>query len=292
AINPIQPESVEWLFPETSLIRTLKGMQESYHVLPVARDVPAGWWPPVFPCRVPAIFNLRSGTGYESIVPLPSAALWRTVEQGGLLAKDIPGSYCPQFYHDMLPLDLLEKISVGLLVTPPNVAPHDVHGGDALQDGTLQLLYRGLDGWIYKVNRALPRAFLTPRVLAAPDPPAALSALVDEKFKAREAAIVIGEKAARQTGLPTSDAQIENFDASATIVADRLNDVEVKVVTPRPAMLVLNDSWDSGWKAYVDGVKQPAFRVNYAFRGVVVPEGNHTVEFLYRPTFLLVGLGI
>ena len=57
-------------------------------------------------------------------------------------------------------------------------------------------------------------------------------------------------------------------------------------------MLVLNDSWDQGWKVIVDGVERPVLRVIYGFRGVVVSEGAHRVVFLYRPTLLLVVMAI
>lgn len=293
AITPVQPETPEWLFPETRLIQTLKGLQGSYRILPVYYRHPSGlWWPPVFAGKVAADFELRSGSGYESLLPLPTAALWRTVEQAGALARDIPPAYRPYFYHDMLPINLLEKISVGFLIAPPNTVPSDANGGDARRDGTLQAVYQGDDGWIYKLNRALPRAFLVPQILIAPDAPSSLQMLVDRKFNAREAAIVIGEQAAEQSGLPSGDSRVVAFDASATIVTDRLNDVEIEAVTPRPAMMVLNDSWGAGWKAYVDGVEQPVMRVNYAFRGVVAPEGRHRVMFRYRPPALLAGLWI
>jgi len=116
--------------------------------------------------------------------------------------------------------------------------------------------------------------------------------LTDESFDARKTAIVIGETAAAKTNLPKEDSSSDELAATAVIVRDRLNDVEVAVNTPRPAMLVLNDTWDPGWRARIDGVQQPVLRVNYAFRGVVVPEGEHAVTFSYRPPVLLVGLMI
>ena len=39
----------------------------------------------------------------------------------------------------------------------------------------------------------------------------------------------------------------------------------------------------AGWKAYVDGDETEIYRTNHNFRGIVVPDGNHKVEFNYSP---------
>ncbi len=41
--------------------------------------------------------------------------------------------------------------------------------------------------------------------------------------------------------------------------------------------------YDKGWNAYIDGEKVPHFRVDYILRGMVLPAGEHTVEFKFHP---------
>ena len=291
ATNPLQPRTNELLFPETPLIVKLQSLQGDYHILPVAfRAAPGQWAPPVLAGKVAADFGLRSVSGYESLLPISTFGIWSTVEHGGSFAREMPLVYRPYFSHDNLPLSLLEKTSVGLLVTPPRTVPRDVSGRDPLSDGTLQLEYQGVDGWVYRDTRALPRAFIVPRVVKAPDAPSALAMFVDQQFDARDAAIVIGDKQSTEVSMLNQDSPTNAFEATARLTSDRLNEVEVDCVTTSPAMMVLNDSWTPGWKAYVDGANRPVVRVNYAFRGVVVPEGQHRVLFLYRPTLLVIGL--
>jgi uncharacterized membrane protein YfhO len=41
--------------------------------------------------------------------------------------------------------------------------------------------------------------------------------------------------------------------------------------------------YDKGWKAYVDGEELPIIRADYILRGLQLPGGNHTVEFVFDP---------
>lgn len=47
--------------------------------------------------------------------------------------------------------------------------------------------------------------------------------------------------------------------------------------------------YEKGWNAFVDGEKVPHFRVNYVLRAMVLPSGDHTVEFRFEPKSYYIG---
>jgi len=59
-----------------------------------------------------------------------------------------------------------------------------------------------------------------------------------------------------------------------------------------PGYLVLSDAYYPGWQASVDGQPAPVIPANLAFRAVLVPRGQHTVEFRYEPASFRVGATI
>jgi hypothetical protein len=67
------------------------------------------------------------------------------------------------------------------------------------------------------------------------------------------------------------------------------NTIILKVKAPHHCMLVLGDSYHPGWQAFVDDVPETIYRANYIMRAVVVPKGEHTVTFQFKPNMLRFG---
>jgi hypothetical protein len=81
----------------------------------------------------------------------------------------------------------------------------------------------------------------------------------------------------------------EALSARAELTRREPNRVDVQTASSAASILVLSENHFPGWRAYVDGSAVETLRVDYGLRGVVLPPGEHRVEFVYRPKSVLVG---
>jgi hypothetical protein len=68
--------------------------------------------------------------------------------------------------------------------------------------------------------------------------------------------------------------------------------VRIHASTRSPALLVLNDLWEQGWQAKLDGEAAEILPVNLISRGIYLPAGEHEISMKYRPPGLAGGLAI
>lgn len=154
------------------------------------------------------------------------------------------------------------------------------------QEGRFELVTE-LDGiQVYKNNRALPRAFLVGRARVVPD--------VDEMFEVmRDPAFDPGKEALLEAAPPGPLPEARRDDlGQARVVRRTTTRVTVEADAAEDCVLVLSDAYYPGWKAKIDGVPAALFPVYYAFRGLLLPAGEHTVEYRYAPLSFYGGLAI
>jgi hypothetical protein len=73
---------------------------------------------------------------------------------------------------------------------------------------------------------------------------------------------------------------------TAEMKADRPGRLEIAVECPAPQLLVVAESYHSGWQATVDARPQHVYRVNGDFMGCLVGPGKHQVVLSFRPISL------
>jgi Bacterial membrane protein YfhO len=66
--------------------------------------------------------------------------------------------------------------------------------------------------------------------------------------------------------------------------------VRLDVTATAPGMVVLSETYDPGWKAFVDGQQAPVFVADHALRAVPIEAGEHAIELRYEPHSLRLGI--
>jgi hypothetical protein len=81
---------------------------------------------------------------------------------------------------------------------------------------------------------------------------------------------------------------------SGTVDAQKIENGEFsfKVSTTTDALLSLANTYYPGWQAKIDGQKTEILAANINAQAVLVPQGEHTVEFKYAPGSFKTGLAI
>jgi hypothetical protein len=101
-----------------------------------------------------------------------------------------------------------------------------------------------------------------------------LAQLVKEPGGLRKAAVVEG------AAVPVS------APGQVRVVQYASNRVELETRSAGPSLLVSSETDYPGWRATVDGQPAAIRTANYAYRGLVVPAGSHTVVMEFRPPIL------
>jgi uncharacterized membrane protein YfhO len=113
--------------------------------------------------------------------------------------------------------------------------------------------------------------------------------MVSKKFNPRRE-IVLESNLKLPPSPPLSDGNI-NHD-KAEIIKYTPGEIELAASAKAPAFLFLSDTYYPGWKAYVDAKAVPIHRADYFLRAIVIPSGNHTVRFVYKPFSFRMGSAI
>ncbi len=123
-----------------------------------------------------------------------------------------------------------------------------------------------------------PRAYLA-RAIVPVDQRQAMEFALEPGSVASQRSVVEGEVPPGYAP-PRGDAQITSDEPSRVAVETRAD---------RPALLVLNDVYASGWTVVVDGQPAEILPANFLARGVWLEAGRHAVVFTYRTPLLREG---
>jgi hypothetical protein len=151
---------------------------------------------------------------------------------------------------------------------------------------------------------AMPFAYVVARATALAADDAQLARLGDPAFDPSREAIVAerppgyaldaGGTASTPAGASGADAAPAPRDPLGSCVALRPSPerIEVTARAATDALLVVRESHDPGWRAFVDGAETPIVRVNFLFMGIPLHAGDHRVVLRFAPRAYRVGAAL
>ncbi len=249
----------EQLYPDTPLTRFLQDAPKPGRIGTIEGMIPNGFMVP---------YGLESISGYDGIYPKRMIEFQYTMRDGIWNAME-PVYNIVYYLHDR-----------GIAPTPKKpVFPVD-------EPGRYEHV-ASLDGLeVYKNNRALPRAFLVGHSRVEPDFEKRFDVMRDPSFDPAKEVLV-------ETPLPGPALDATGRDLGHVAFVERaMTRVVLDADASGRCILVLGDAYFPGWKATVDGKPTEVFPAYQAFRGIVLPEGKHRVEFAYRPLSFYGGLAV
>ena len=88
-----------------------------------------------------------------------------------------------------------------------------------------------------------------------------------------------------------------NYDSSDLIKIEKIKNssshISYNFESSSKQLLVFSEIYyPSGWQVYLNGEKTNYFDINYLLRGMVVPKGNHLIEFIFSPKIVKTGINI
>lgn len=243
----------------------------------------SSWWG-----ATSLVHRVDSVGGYDSAVPMRAGALARVL-QGipvGEAVRPFGGAYLPSFSLSGTRLDLIRRMGVTHVYGPPTAR---LRGSPYY--GYLPPLHRihgGPDGQVWELDDPLRGPRLVGDALVVDTPEAALTAFVEPEHDP-ETRVVLE----RRPSDPIPDSDTGAAPVGAVLSSERGSDsARVAFNASRAGWLVVPIGYSAGWSAHLDGERLDLRPADFAFTGVRVPAGEHTVTFQYRPRGMSLGLGV
>ncbi len=80
--------------------------------------------------------------------------------------------------------------------------------------------------------------------------------------------------------------------ANYKIIIDQDHFLKLKVNVNKEVILVVADNYYPEWEVYINNKKTALLKANFLYQGVIIPKGNHIVEFKYSPKSFYYGVSI
>ncbi len=141
-------------------------------------------------------------------------------------------------------------------------------------------VYSDPKSYVYENLNVLPRAYFVDS-LAEAKPYDFLLKVKNNEFDPKKLAFMDNEVL-----------KIDKPDSTAFVKIVSYKDEQIMIEAKASGnnFLFLGDTYyPNGWKALIDGKETTIYKVNHGFRGLLVPKGEHKIEFIYSPIEFYIG---
>lgn len=126
---------------------------------------------------------------------------------------------------------------------------------------------------VYENKNVLPRAFFVSKVEHVNSNKETIKLMFNDSFISNDTAIV----EITQGGVSMPPLRWKIGEAEISHYSE--NKIVINTKNTGDGFLVLTDSFYPTWHAKIDGIKTKIYRTDYNFRGIIVPAGEHKIEF-------------
>ena len=149
-----------------------------------------------------------------------------------------------------------------------------------------RLVFRDARVRVFENLSVMPRAFLVPAagIEVAPSASARLARIGSANFDPSKSVVLAEPPPAHPAARAAASATpgVSGF-------VQGINDVRLVADVAEPGVLVLAQTYYPGWRVSVDGERAPILCADYAFDGVALAPGRHTIRFALEPNSLRIG---
>lgn len=248
----------ELIFPETKITKFINNENNRGKLLITNGEL--------FPVNTNIIYQIPMIDGYASIRDSRYDYLARTAEGRFGLSNLTP--FPRIIYQPSWESQIADLLGVEYVLSLSEI-----------NDSRLEFLLKEGQTYFYRNLKAFPKGFFVEDYLVEND----LMAIADKLLTIDLSKMAILEEEINLGEMVSGDVEVKIYENNYLLL---------ETINGRNGLLIFPDAYDQGWEAYIDGQKTKVLRADINLRGVVVPGGNHTVEFCYNPINFKLGLAI
>lgn len=249
---------LSWIFPQTETTKFLAGQTEPFRIMAVDRRV-------MHP-NISGIYHIESVDGYDPLYSKDYAQYISVSE-----SQD-PGTKLASFNRIITPQrfssNLINLLGVRFILSLDNIDSPD-----------FSLVLREGQTKVYENTKSFPRAFFVDEVLKELSPKGEYSKLLDQNFDL--------SKKATSTEYEFKD---EDIDSNLQIIKYSAQNILLSTKSEKKRPLIITNLNYPGWQAKIDNERTAIYEVDSIFQLIEIPQGEHNVEFKFKPKSFYNGL--